>query len=70
MTDRQELEALRLSLKRVAQATQDPDVTRMIPTSVHTERGWNLLCAVLVSWVDCKADLSLDDLDAELARFP
>ena len=49
MTD---LETLRLSLRRLAETTGDPEILRWIPATLQDERGWNRLCAFLCTWVE------------------
>jgi hypothetical protein len=80
-TDFQELEILRVSLARIAQAC-GPAVELEIPGAKGRmgleftelsrlarvyERGWNRLAACIVDHVE---NPSLDDLDAKLAEFP
>jgi hypothetical protein len=45
-----ELEMLRRSVRRVAEATGSPDVMKYIPHQ-DAARGWNLLCAMLGDWI-------------------
>ncbi len=60
MDDRKALEGLRLSIRRIAQATKEPNIIKMIPGggNVHSvkiaERGWNRLCLEIVEWMERK----------------
>lgn len=44
------LEVLRLSLRRIAEETRDPEIIAAIPATQATERGWNALCAHICAW--------------------
>jgi hypothetical protein len=48
---RKELEALRRSIKRVVEMTQDAEIIALIPKE-GSERGWNLVCAILGKWIE------------------
>jgi hypothetical protein len=80
-TPQYELEILRVSLARIAQAC-GPEIEREIPGAEgrteleftelsrlarELDRGWNRLAAFVVDHVE---NPSLDDIDAKLAEFP
>jgi len=50
--DRKEIEKLRLSIQRIAEATGNKTVIKLIPESVAVNRGWNRLCLELVYWIN------------------
>lgn len=82
MTNRKELERLRVSLARVAQACIRPSVALKIPGATgrtglpfeelaqcarEHETGWNTLAMAIVDYVE---NPSLAELDEKLAEFP
>lgn len=46
-----ELAVLRLSLRRIAQSTKDPEILAAIPND-YADRGWNRLAAMVCDWVE------------------
>lgn len=52
-TTESELAILRLSMRRIAEATRNPDIVAAIPND-YSDRGWNALAARVCEWIDDK----------------
>jgi hypothetical protein len=46
-----QLESLRLSVRRIAEATGDDEIIKSIPAKVTDDKGWNILCSKLLTYL-------------------